>query len=179
MGLSGAIVCGVSVGGLVAQALAAARPDLVAGMVLSNTGTRIGTREGWDARIEAVRADGIEPIADRIMAMWFAPSWAAAHPEALAGWRAMLARTPAAGYAAVCEAIRDADLTEATARLRLPALCIAGSADGSTPPDVVQALARRLPGARYACLDDVGHLPCIEAPERFAAMLADFHGSLR
>ena len=178
LGLSAALICGVSVGGMIAQALAAARPDLVAGLMLCNTGTRIGTGETWNPRIATVRSAGIEPIAEDVLARWFAPAWAAAHPVERAGWRQMLARTPAEGYARTCEAIRDADLSRTTSALRVPTLCVAGSADGATPPDVVAALARTIDGARLVCLADVGHLPCIEAPGPLADLLAEFHGSL-
>ena len=50
-----ALICGVSVGGMIAQGLAFARPDLVAGLVLCCTGAQIGDAEGWQARIDAVR----------------------------------------------------------------------------------------------------------------------------
>ena len=45
LGLEAALICGVSVGGMIAQALAAIRPDLVAGLMLCNTGARIGSEE--------------------------------------------------------------------------------------------------------------------------------------
>ena len=59
VGLRGAIVCGVSVGGMAAQALCAARPDLVRAALLICTGRRIGDAASWDARIAAVREGGM------------------------------------------------------------------------------------------------------------------------
>lgn len=174
-----ALICGVSVGGMIAQALAHLRPDLVAGLMLCNTGAQIGTPEAWNMRIDTVQTSGITAMADAILERWFAPDWRAANPVALSGWRQMLIRTPADGYAATCAAIRDADLTADTARLRLPALCVAGAQDGATPPPLVAALAALIPGARYSCLDGIGHLPCIEAPDRLAPLLRDFYGSLK
>ncbi|WP_299653472.1 3-oxoadipate enol-lactonase [uncultured Jannaschia sp.] len=178
LGLEAALICGVSVGGMIAQALAAIRPDLVAGLMLCNTGARIGSEETWAPRITAVRADGIEAIADAVVARWFSPSWAAAHPVERAGWRQMLARTPAEGYARTCEAICVADLSRTTSMLHVPTLCVAGSADEATPPAVVEGLARMIAGSRFVCLTDVGHLPCIEAPGHLTALLTEFHGSL-
>lgn len=176
--LSDALICGVSVGGMIAQALTHLRPDLVAGLMLCNTGARIGTAEAWNMRIDTVQSSGIAAMADAILERWFAPGWRAAHPVALSGWRQMLTRTPADGYAATCAAIRDADLTADTARLRLPTLCVSGAQDGATPPPLVEALAGMIPGARYTCLDGVGHLPCIEAPERLTPLLRDLYGTL-
>lgn len=172
-GLARAVVCGVSMGGMVAQALAAARPDLAGAVVLACTGTRIGTPEAWQARIDAVRRDGLPAIAEAVLGRWFAPAWRAANPEADRGWRLMLERTPPEGYARACAAIAAADLGAAAGGLDLPAICLAGSRDGATPPSVVEALAAAIPGAVLEVLDDVGHLPPIEAPAAMArAVLA-------
>src|SRR6056297_2219876 len=57
-GLRDAVICGVSVGGMIAQSLAVARPDLVHSVVLSNTGLRIGDAALWNGRISSVLTDG-------------------------------------------------------------------------------------------------------------------------
>ena len=168
-----ALICGVSVGGMIAQALAAARPDLAAGLVLCNTGHRIGTRESWTDRIAALDDSGLDAMADGVLERWFAPAFRHAHPDLVAGCRMMLTRTPDAGYRAVCAAIRDADLTETTSRIACPTLCIAGSHDQATPPAVVRAMADLIERGGYRRFDGVGHLPCIEAPNLLAACLCD------
>lgn len=177
-GLTGALVCGVSVGGMIAQALTRDRPDLVAGLLLSNTGHRIGDAATWNARIEAVETDGIAAISGPILERWLSPGYRAENPEMLAGWRMMLTRIPAAGYAAMARAIRDADLTEAARGIDVPTICLAGGVDGATPPALVEALAALVPGAEYRCLDGIGHLPCIEAPEAVSGMIRDLLGRI-
>ena len=86
----------------------------------------------------------------------------------------MLTRTPAAGYVATCVALRDSDLTEAARGLRVPTLCVAGALDGSTPPDLVRALAALVPGAIYHEIEDAGHLPCLQTPAALAQRLQTF-----
>ena len=179
LGLRDVLLCGVSVGGMIAQQLAALRRDLVAGMVLSNTAHRIGDRDGWNARIAALDATGLGPMGDRLIERWFAERYRSGFPTETEGYRTMLVRTPPEGYRAVCAAIRDADLTEVARALRCPVLCIAGSDDLATPPDRVQALADLIPGAELRVLPDVGHLPCIEAPDQLARHIGTFHGGLR
>ena len=164
-GITRAVVCGVSIGGMIAQALHAARPDLVAGLVLSNTAHRIGTPEFWAARIAAIEAQGLDGIADGVMQRWFSPSFCERHPHLVRLYRAMMARTPQTGYVAACAAIRDADLTEAARGISVPTLCLAGGHDGATPPDLVKSLADLIPGARYELLPDCAHLPSIERPD--------------
>ena len=66
------------------------------------------------------------------------------------------------------------DLRNSTAGLRLPVLAIAGSDDGSTPPDLVRETAESIPGARFEIIRGAGHIPCVEAPEALARVLAPF-----
>ena len=135
LGLRDAVFVGLSFGGVVAQGLAAERPDLVRAAVLSNTAARIGTEASWRERVAAVRAGGIEAIADGILEKWFTRRFHAERAEELALWRHMLTRTPVDGYCGCCAALSGTDLRESNAGLRLPVLVVAGDADGSTPPD--------------------------------------------
>ena len=163
---------GLSIGGMIAQGLAARRLDLIRAMVLSNTGAKIGTPDMWDTRIAAVNADGIEALADGVMERWFSNAFRAT-PE-LAIWRNMLVRQPGAGYAGCSAAISGTDLVNTTSQLRLPVLGIAGSEDGSTPPDLVRETSGLVPGSKFELVLGAGHLPCVEQPEAYAAILNGF-----
>lgn len=166
------VFVGLSIGGLIGQVVAHRRPDLVRALVLSNTAARLGTAESWQTRINAVNDGGLDSIADAVMERWFAAPFRAS-PE-LALWRAMLARTPAPGYTAACAALAGADQTAATATLRLPTLVIAGAEDGASPSALVKATADLIPDAAFHEIPGAGHLPCVEAPAAWAALVAPF-----
>ncbi len=166
------VFVGLSIGGLIAQCVASRRPDLVRALVLSNTAAKLGTADGWQTRINAVIDGGLASIADAVMDRWFAPAFRAT-PE-LALWRAMLTRTPARGYTAACAALAGADQTEATRALRLPTLVIAGSEDGASPTAIVKATADLIPGAIFHEIPGAGHLPCVETPAAWAALVTPF-----
>ena len=174
LGIDNCLFVGLSIGGIIAQGLAAKYPDLVRAMVISNTAAKIGTPEMWRERIDAVRAGGVEALADAIMQRWFARVFHEQRPLELLAWRNMLTRTPAAGYIGCSEAIAANDYTEATSRLTLPTLAIAGSEDGSTPSEVVRATADLIEGSRYLQIDEAAHLPCVERPDLYADALAGF-----
>lgn len=173
-----AVVCGLSIGGLIAQALYRLRPDLVRALVLSGTAPRIGTAESWDARIAAVEAHGIEAIADGVLERWFTPAFRRPENVAIIGYRNMLIRQPVSGYIGSCAAIRDADYTEAAKSIAVPVLCLVGDQDGSTPPDLVRSMANLIPGARLEVIRDAGHIPCLERPQAVIAMLRGFLASV-
>lgn len=178
LGIRQAVICGLSVGGMIAQSLAARRPDLVRALVLSNTAAKIGTPEIWDERIRGVETSGIASLVDGVLERWFTARFRAEDPS-FPLWRNMLLRQDPRGYAATCAAIRDTDLTDSTRALRLPALAIGGDADGSTPPDLVRATAALIPGTRFELIAGAGHIPCVEQPEAMARLLAAFLQEIR
>jgi len=168
------ILCGLSVGGLIAQGLAARQPERLRALILCDTAAKIGTGEMWAARIAAIEQGGIEAIADGIMERWLSAGFRSGWPAETAGWRNMLVRTPAAGYLGTCAALRDADLGAEATRIAVPTLCIVGSEDGATPPDLVRATADMIPAARFEVIDGAGHLPCIEQPGTMAGLITSF-----
>lgn len=174
LSVKNAIICGLSVGGLIAQSLYQRRPDLVRALILCDTAPKIGSTESWNARIAQVEAEGIESIVDSIMERWFTPAFRRPENTAYAGYCNMLIRQPVAGYGATCAALRDADLTEAAARIAVPTICIVGDQDGSTPPDVVLSTAKLIPNARYEVIKDAGHIPCVEQPEALSEVIRAF-----
>jgi 3-oxoadipate enol-lactonase len=172
--IKSAILVGISVGGMIAQSLAVRRPDLVHLLVLCDTAHRIGTRETWNARIEAIRKGGMSAIADSLMERWFSTEFRQTRSADLAGYRNMLVRMPVEGYIGTCAALRDADLTEAGRRLTQPTLCLAGEEDRVTPPDLMEALSRFVPNASFETIPRAGHLPCIEQPRILAGRIESF-----
>ena len=174
LGVREAIVCGLSIGGMIAQALVATRPDLVGRLILMDTAHRIGTAAMWNERIGAIRDGGIAGIADAILTRWFSPAFHRDRAAELAGWRNMLTRTPVDGYLGCCAAIRDADLTNAARAIEVPTLCLVGDQDGSTPPDLVAELAALIPGSRCVTIAGAGHLPGVEQPAAVAAIMHSF-----
>ncbi|NYZ12656.1 3-oxoadipate enol-lactonase [Azospirillum sp. RWY-5-1] len=173
-GVERAILVGLSVGGLIAQGVAARAPERVRALVLSNTAHRIGSVESWTQRMDAISAGGIASIADAILERWFSAAFRRERAAELAVWRNMLVRTPAQGYLGTCAALRDGDLTAAAARIAVPTLCLAGSEDGATPPDLVRSTAGLIPGARFHLIDGAGHIPGVENPEAVIAAIRTF-----
>lgn len=171
--ISSAVVCGLSVGGLIAQRLYQRRPDLLQGLILCDTAAKIGTADSWNERIEAVREGGLQSIVDAVMQRWFTPAFRAENP-AFVGYRNMMQRQPVEGYIATCAAIRDADYTDALTQIAVPTLCLVGDQDGATPPDLVLDMAKRIPKARYEVIQNSGHIPSVEQPEAMTLVIEAF-----
>jgi len=177
-GFGKVLLCGLSVGGLIAQGLYARRPDVVDALILCDTAHKIGTTDSWNTRIATVEHNGIQAVAEGVLKVWFTPAFHSKRSAELAGCRNMLTRQPLAGYVGTCTAVRDADFTEMARRIAVPTLCIVGDQDGSTPPELVRSLADLIPAARFEIIRDAGHIPCVEQPDAMVALIRDFLASL-
>ncbi len=165
--------CGLSMGGMVGMWLAAKHPERIDRLVLCNTGARVGTNELWETRIETVNKGGMEAVVPAVISRWFTADFMARVPAKVDLVRRMLLQMPAAGYAAGCAAIRDADLRELVRNVVAPTLVIAGMRDKSTPPQDSKLVAERIPGALYAELK-TAHLSNWEAPQSFVTKVIAF-----
>jgi 3-oxoadipate enol-lactonase len=166
--------CGLSIGGMIGQKLAATAPRRIVSLTLCDTANRIGPPPMWDERIAAIRAGGLASLAPATLTRWFTPGFLAAHDEVGVGIAAMLTRTPAAGYIGCSLAIRDADLASDDALIRCPTLVVVGEQDPATPVASAQALVAAIAGARLEIVADAAHISPIEQPAQVTALLADF-----
>jgi 3-oxoadipate enol-lactonase len=164
----------ISVGGLIAQGFALRHPERLAGLVLCDTAPKIGDASLWDERIAAVRGGGMAALADAVMLRWFTERYRRDSADALAGWRNMLARTPADGYIGTCATLRNTDLRNDIASIAAPTLVVVGDADVATSVELVRETAACIPGARFEIVPDAGHIPSIEQPGRLSALMTTF-----
>jgi len=165
-------VAGLSIGGMIAQAVAARAPERVLSLILCDTAMAIPPRDTWHARAATVRAHGMPAIADAVMARWVTPGFLDASPAR--GLRAMLLRTDPEGYAAAAEAIAAADLSASTPSLRMPTLVLVGDQDAATPPASAQALAAAIPGAQLHVIAGAAHIPTVEQPDAVTQAMRAF-----
>jgi len=171
-GVAVAHVVGVSMGGMIAQAVAAQAPARVTSLVLCGTAMAIPPPEMWRTRAATVRAEGIAAVADGTLARWVSPAYLTSPTGR--GLRAMLLRTDRAGYAAAAEALAIADLSRSTPALRVPALVIVGELDPSTPVATAEALRDAIPGAQLVVIPGTMHLPLVEQPDAVTEAIRGF-----
>lgn len=168
--LKEATVLGAGEGGLIAQGLAAKRPDLVRALVLTGTAPRFGNPAVWQPRLDRLRDTG--PDLDAECAALLGPRWR--QSPASARVRAMLAQTRRDGWLGFATAVAHADLYPTTARLMQPTLVLAGADDRKVPPDMQRDLADLVSDARFRLLPGGSHLAMLTQPEGFAAALEGF-----
>lgn len=158
--------CGISMGGLTGQWLGVHAPTRLRSLIVANTAARIGNAEGWRSRARLVRAQGMADVVAGAAGRWFTEAFVAREPARVASLIAQLAASPAAGYAACCDALAMADLREDIARISVPTLAIAGRDDPVTTVADAHFIAQRVAQGRSVVLA-ASHLSNIEDDSGF------------
>src|SRR5919206_2616562 len=160
-------VVGASMGGYCALELARQAPERVRGLVL--VGSRVEAdsperREGRAKTLELIRSGGAEALWGDMRSKLFPPGYT----DAVAFARGLALEQRPDELAAAVEAIRDRrDSTEVVACFEKPLLFAAGRDDPFVSPEEAP------PSAEVRAFD-TGHLPSLERPEEFNAVLAEF-----
>jgi 3-oxoadipate enol-lactonase len=164
---------GMSLGGMVGMWLASEAPQRVDRLAVISTSAALGALDAWQARADAVRAGGMAAVVDAVIARWFTPEFAAARPEVLERFRAMLLATPPAGYAGCCEAIGAMDLRDRLPLIEAPTLAIAARQDPAIPPPNSEAIVAAVAGARLELIDHAAHIASVEQPAAITRLLLE------
>jgi 3-oxoadipate enol-lactonase len=173
LGIDRVSFCGLSLGGAPGMWLAAHAPERIDRLVLACTSARFGDPEPWLERAALVRRRGLEAVADGALGRWFTARFAAAHPEVVSRFRALLLATAPEGYAGCCEALGRWDFRDHLTEIRTPTLVLAAAEDPSTPLDHAELIARRIRHARLVGLPDAAHLANVEQAKAFAMLVGD------
>lgn len=173
LGIEKAHWCGLSMGGMTGMRLLTHHADRIGRAVLANTAAYMGPADMWDTRAATARAQGMSVIAGPTLERWFTPEFRESAPQAVGRVREMIHATPAQGYAACCEAIRDMDQRESIRAIDAPVLVVIGTRDPSTTPEAGELIRSAIPGAQAVTLD-AAHLSNIEREAEFTKAVVDF-----
>ncbi len=169
---------GLSIGGMIGLWLAINAPDRVGRTVIMCSSAKVDGAPFSSRAATVLEAGSPAVVADAVVERWFTPPFAAANPEIVARMRAMIAATPAAGYAGCCEALAAMDLRPGLALITAPTLVIAGADDPSLPAAAhSRPIARQVPGARYELVGPAAHLASIEQADAVNALILDHLGA--
>jgi pimeloyl-ACP methyl ester carboxylesterase len=169
-------VVGLSLGGCVALALALRAPARVRSLTVVNAFARlrpagVAAAARMAARLALLATAPMSAVA-AVVARGLFPRPEQAHLYAAAA--RSLGRTRRRAYLAGVQALARFDARAALARVTCPALIVAGAEDATVALDVKEALARAIPGARWALVPGAGHAANADHPDAFNATLRDF-----
>ena len=162
-------ILGVSMGGYVALAIAAARPDVARAWILVSTHAHAEDAAGRAARAEAlglVDRQGWETWIEQVGPRWVADEQRLPHLKGMAG------RAGDSGLAVALLALANRpDRTDVLPRLSQPVISVAGERDAITPRERMQEIADATPQGRLVVVPRASHLVPLDAPEALARLL--------
>ena len=185
LGVSGAALVGGSMGGRVALEVALARPDLVAALVLAGAGLpgldwSEQVRSYGQAEDEAVVRGDLDEATELNLRMWVdgpRRKPADVDPVVRETVRAMTRRAlelQAPVWADFDEELLVPDVSDRLGEIAVPTLVLAGEEDVEDIHAVAARLAAEIPGARSATIAGTAHVPHLERPADFDALVLDF-----
>jgi proline iminopeptidase len=178
-------LAGDSYGGLLAMAYAAAHPEHIEKLILSDSAT-----PAWKDIIR-VLPDVFPDVLEQIAASEKNPSpgakpadqsirnhfrmlfYSEQNRDAYLAGAKDLGATPQTG-AAVQKATRSLDLTAALPKFNFPTLVITGRYDMNVTPLTAWNIYKAIPGAKFVVFEKSGHLPSYEEPDKYVQVVNQF-----
>lgn len=176
------VLGGLSMGGYVALAAWRLFPERIAALVLADTRPDADPEEAKETRNAVARKvaeGGVGVLPDLQMERLLSPATLEGNPELVERVRELILESSPDGVVAALGAMRERpDSTDLLPKITVPVLAIGGEDDGLCPPEVMGAMAERIPDSRHVTLKDAGHLSNLENPQGFNDALRSFLGGL-
>ena len=181
-GIASAHILGHSIGGMVAQVFAVRHASRTRSLILSATSPAFGRPDGeWQREFVRQRLAPLETgkkLADLAEATIDGLMGPKAGAAARGYAKTCMGEVPVAAFAAAIRLIVTFDGRSDLPRIACPTLLLAGSHDKNAPAAMMENMAVKISGARFAVLADCGHLANLEDPDAFDAAVLAFLASV-
>lgn len=170
------VLLGNGYGGFVALLVALRHPGLAERLVLADCGACFSDpgRAAFRGMSAGATKGGLAAVADTAMRRLFAPAYQDEHPDLIAERKQRFLAMDPRTFHAACAALAELDLRPQLAGMVLPTLVLVGEMDEATPPAMSTELAAGLPNAQLHILSGLAHVPQLQAPEQFLAVVTPF-----
>jgi 3-oxoadipate enol-lactonase len=172
------VLVGHSMGTILALHAWAAWPERIRAMVFVGGVPRVLPRihDRLSERADLLeRSDSLAGWGRKVSPGVFSPATFATRPEVVEAFERLFEMQSVADYVRCCRILIGADASAIVPTVTVPCLAVTGEDDQYAPPDAVAAFVARLPvPPPVAVIDNAGHLPFLEQPDAFAAVVKTF-----
>src|SRR5260221_9483796 len=167
---------GLSMGGMIGQALTLRHPLLIDSLMIAASTSRwpADAIDMFAQRAATAVRSGMSALVDATLARWFTPEFHKSDVDAVARVGDMILHTPVAGYVGCSDAIPRINMTERLREITCPILVIVGDRDPGTPVAMSQAIHDNAPESELVIIERAAHLSNVEQPVAFNWALRRF-----
>src|SRR5262245_8820814 len=162
---------GISIGGMVGQALGVKHGNRLRGLALSNTTSDPPPPEMWDQRIADAEKGGMESQVVTTLGRWFTEPYRNANPAVMDWIAGMIRSTPVAGFAGCGRAIQGLDFAKQLQKISAPTMILAADQDPGTTIAMAKTLNNRIPQSQLNVIKGASHLSAIEKEADFNSIV--------
>ena len=178
LGITRAVIAGLSLGGYAAFAVLRQRPDRASALILADTKSTADGEQAREARrrmLEILNERGPTGVFEEMRPKLLGATTHAERPEVVAKVKALIeSQKPAAIEGAIRAMLDRPDSTPSLPSIAVPTLIVVGEEDVLTPPAESEAMAAAIPGSTLTKLPRAGHLPNLETPAAFNEAVSKF-----
>jgi 3-oxoadipate enol-lactonase len=178
LGVTQAAIVGCSMGGYVLFEMLKSAPRYISAVGLVSTRPGADNEEGRRNRqkmIDQVDREGVEALAAQMVPKMLCATTQRDRPDLVKRVRNLIvANTPDRVKAAVTAMMERTDSTPLVAKIDVPALVIHGAEDPLIPPAEAEGMHRAIRNSQLELIPSSAHLPNLEQPAQFDAMLWQF-----
>ncbi len=176
LGFTSGHFVGLSIGGMIGQAIGLKYPDAFRSLALCATTSLMPEQMGpiWQQRIDKATTNGVPSMVPEHLERWFSPAYRKANPAVAETLGEVVAATSLEGYCRCAQAIMELNFTDRLAGITTPTIVMPGELDGALPPPMSEVIANHIPGARLHVVSNAAHLCNVENTAEFNKVLIGF-----
>lgn len=175
-GLTKFHLCGISLGGSIAQHFAGTYPEMVDRLVLMDCTPRYTeeARANWPLRAAAARTNGVKSLIPMLMQIFFTEGSRSEDGPNVRHVRETFEACDGEAYGLACEALATVDAREQAKKITAPTLIMLGSNEGQPFKDAAKWMSENIAGSRVVEVPVAGHASVRERPEFVVEQLRAF-----
>lgn len=172
LGIDKAHYVGLSLGGMSGFGLALSAPARLSSLCLCDARADMppDAAAPWNERMAVAEREGCAALAQPTLERWFGRAFLDSHPDIARELLRVAASTSVLGFVGCARAIQGLDYLARVSEIRLPTTLVVGANDGVLP-EAMAGIHRRIAGSAFDVIAQAGHLPNIDQPEAFNAVL--------
>lgn len=176
-----ATVCGLSMGGYIALNAITHFPERFSALILSDTSCIADSEEAKVNRkktMDDIDTFGVVQYAEKSIEKLFSSESIITKPNEVANIKEMILQTSIHSLTQTLQALANRSSTcDQLSNINVPVLILVGSEDKLTPLALSQKMQDEIDSSRLYVIENSGHLPNIENPQKFNKLILNFLNS--